>query len=113
LGFNKIQKNFVNLKGPPQNPKKPTKPKPPKKKKGEGGGRSPQKKKKNRGNLSYWGTSFGRLERISGLGQPRKFYNCGQLEVHLGCPQGEMDLAICLSRVGKFGMRIWQYGHDT
>ncbi len=78
----------------------------------EGRGAEVARKKENRGNLSFWATSFGRLERNSGLGQPRKFYNYGQLEVPLGCPQGEMDLAICLSRVGKFGMRIWQYGHD-
>jgi hypothetical protein len=56
------------------------------KEKGGGGGR--------------WSNILGRTQnRIkSGIGQPRNFNMCGQLEAHLGSPQGEVDLAIWQNR---------------
>jgi hypothetical protein len=46
------------------------------------------------------GRSFSRTENTikSGIGQPRNFLICGQLEAHLGSPQGEVDLAIWQNR---------------
>jgi len=43
--------------------------------------------KKISGSLTFWGRSFGRPEKHSGIGQPRKYCICGQLEAYLGSPQ--------------------------
>jgi hypothetical protein len=55
------------------------------KEKGEGG--------RGGGWSDILGRSFTRTEnRInSSIGQPKIFLTCGQLQAHLGSPQGEMD----------------------
>jgi hypothetical protein len=48
-------------------------------------------------------------KRNSGIGQPRKLKNCGQLEPCSSCSQGEMDLTIRLNR--QIVMWSWRLGN--
>lgn len=83
--------------------------------------RQPVKKEKNEGQSEFWAN-----QKNFGIGQPRIFFIYGQVEPHLGSPQGEMDLATGLADVqlptwecrlcnvdltiGHMDFAIWQTG---
>ncbi len=56
--------------------------------------RQPVKKEKNEGQSEFWAK-----QKNFGIGQPRILKIYGQVEPHLGSPQGEMDLATGLADV--------------
>jgi hypothetical protein len=50
------------------------------------------------------GQKFHQTRKKSGIGQPRIFKNCGQLEAYFGSPQSELDLAMVGVKV-KIGFK--------